>query len=132
MGEVVDRLVLLDTSAAGEPWSLDMAQYTAHRIVRLERERSGSTAPIDPEQEKRVTAIVANNMRLSEAYVPARIATPMIYLLARRGDLPPDGRRDFWEAMSEQPLAYPPLDCDHFAVLNRDNVSRLAPLFDGA
>ncbi|MFN3670807.1 MAG: amino acid adenylation domain-containing protein [Bosea sp. (in: a-proteobacteria)] len=130
VGETVDRLVLLDTSAAGEPWTMEMAQYTAHRIVRLERERSGSTAPIDPEQERRVAAIVANNMRLSEAYAPAKIATPMIYLLARRGDLPADGRRAFWEAMSERPLPYPPLDCDHYAVLNRDNVSKLASLFE--
>lgn len=130
VGEVVDRLVLLDTSAAGEAWTMEMKQYTAHRIVRLEKERSGSTAPIDPDQERRVAAIVANNMRLSETYVPKIIATPMIYLLARRGDLPPDGRRDYWQAMSERPLAYPPLDCDHYAVLNRDNVAKLAVLFD--
>lgn len=129
-GETVDRLVMIDTSPAGEPWTMDMARYTAHRIVRLERERAGSAAPIDPAQEQRVTDIVANNMRLSESYVPTVIGTPLVYLLARRGDTPPNGRREYWEAFSKAPEAHPPLNCDHFAVLNRDNARTLAVFFE--
>jgi nonribosomal peptide synthetase DhbF len=131
MGETVDRLILIDTSPAGEPWTMDIAERTARRIVRLEQERSGKTGePIDEEQEKRVIAIVANNMRLSQAYTPPRIATPMTYLLARRGDLPVDGRRAYWLAKCEAPVDTPPLECDHFAVLNRENARKLAAFFE--
>ncbi len=47
-GETVERLVMIDTSPAGEFWTMEMARQTAARIVRLERDRAGSDAPIDP------------------------------------------------------------------------------------
>lgn len=131
MGETVDRLVMIDTSPAGEPWTMKAAEDTARIIVELERARSATpNAPIDPAQQKRVTDIVANNMRLSQSYQPSQIRTPMIYLYARRGDQPNNGRQAYWEAFSAQPLAYPAMECDHFQVLNRENVSKLAVLFE--
>ncbi|SIR32013.1 nonribosomal peptide synthetase DhbF [Rhizobium sp. RU20A] len=129
-GEAVERLVMIDTSPAGEFWTMDMAKHTAARIVRLERDRAGSDAPIDPEQEQRVTAVVANNMRLSQSYKPERIETPLAYLRVRRGDQPPDPAREaYWTSRSARPDLQPAWDVDHFAVLNRDNAATLARFF---
>jgi amino acid adenylation domain-containing protein len=129
MGETVDRLVMIDTSHPGEPWTMDRAESTASRIVNLERDRSGSKSPIDPAQLTRVTAIVANNMRLSESYTPPIIESPLSYLLVSRGDLPPNGRREFWESKSSQPVIHEPWPVDHWEVLNRENAPTLARLF---
>lgn len=129
-GETVERLVMIDTSPAGEFWTMEMARQTAARIVRLERDRAGSDAPIDPEQEQRVTDVVANNMRLSQSYQPAPIETPLVYLRVRRGDLPPDPSREiYWTSRSARPDLQPFWDVDHFAVLNRDNAASLARFF---
>ncbi len=129
-GETVERLVMIDTSPAGEFWTMDMAEHTAARIVRLERDRAGSDAPIDPAQQQRVTDVVANNMRLSQSYRPERIETPLVYLRVRRGDLPPDPAREaYWTSRSARPDLQPAWDVDHFAVLNRDNAATLARFF---
>ncbi|MCY1667608.1 amino acid adenylation domain-containing protein [Rhizobium sp. SL86] len=130
MGETVERLVMIDTSPAGEAWNMEMAEHTAARIVRLERDRAGSDAPIDPAQEQRVTAVVANNMRLSHSYAPQPVETPLVYLRVRRGELPPDPSREaYWTTKSARPDLQAPWDVDHFAVLNRDNAATLARFF---
>ncbi len=130
-GETVDRLIMLDTSLVGQPWTMDNAVETAHTIIGLERMRSKTLhEAVDPAQVQRVISLVANNMRLCETYVPSRIATPMTYIMAKRGVLPDDGRRAFWQAFTDKPLDHAPLDCDHYAVLNVENISKLAYLFD--
>ncbi len=129
-GETVDRLVMLDTSLVGQPWTIENATETAQTIIGLERMRSKKlNETIEPAQVQRIIKLVANNMRLCETYVPTRIATPMMYVLAKRGLLPDDGRREFWCALTQTALDHPPLDCDHYAVLNADNIARLAGLF---
>lgn len=130
-GEKVDRLVMLDTSALAATGAQETTTATPDKVADLElMYGKNQHPPVDADQVQRVRQVVANNMRLSHTCRPDRVRAPLIYVLATRSNLPDDGRCEFWKSRSDQPIDHPPLDCDHYAVLNAEHVSQLAGLFD--
>ncbi|CAN1549473.1 enterobactin synthase subunit F [Rhabdaerophilaceae bacterium] len=129
-GELVDNLVMIDTSLPETNRVGEDTDEMATTLAKLELEMASiSEDAIPGDQFERMKVVIGFNLNFAATYEPQAIHAPITYIRASRAFGADDNRKDFWQSHSGNPVSHPDLACDHYAVLQLENISALSNVF---